>query len=136
MVKAGTFWVPSQIYLQCIVDIGMAEFANVSPAQMDKVRETLPIAHRAGVKILVGDDYSGIFRETIKDDPLVHVVGNYGREFAHYGAIDGLSAADVISWGTKNAGELIDKLSLTMNRVRQAAITKEIIEIVSGAAAL
>jgi F-type H+-transporting ATPase subunit gamma len=37
---------------------------------------------------------------------------------------------------TKNAGELIDKLSLTMNRVRQAAITKEIIEIVSGAAAL
>jgi F-type H+-transporting ATPase subunit gamma len=37
---------------------------------------------------------------------------------------------------TKNAGELIDKLSLTMNRARQAAITKEIIEIVSGAAAL
>ncbi len=37
---------------------------------------------------------------------------------------------------TKNAGELIDKLSLTMNRVRQAAITKEIIEIVSGATAL
>src|SRR5579875_1148934 len=37
---------------------------------------------------------------------------------------------------TKNAGELIDKPSLTMNRVRQAAITKEIIEIVSGAAAL
>jgi F-type H+-transporting ATPase subunit gamma len=37
---------------------------------------------------------------------------------------------------TKNAGELIDSLSLTMNRVRQAAITKEIIEIVSGAAAL
>ena len=37
---------------------------------------------------------------------------------------------------TKNAGELIDKLSLTMNRVRQAAITKEIIEIVSGAAAI
>jgi F-type H+-transporting ATPase subunit gamma len=37
---------------------------------------------------------------------------------------------------TKNAGELIDSLSLTMNRLRQAAITKEIIEIVSGAAAL
>jgi F-type H+-transporting ATPase subunit gamma len=37
---------------------------------------------------------------------------------------------------TKNAGELIDKLSLTMNRARQAAITKEIIEIVSGASAL
>jgi F-type H+-transporting ATPase subunit gamma len=37
---------------------------------------------------------------------------------------------------TRNAGDLIDSLSLTMNRVRQAAITKEIIEIVSGAAAL
>src|ERR1700722_2233829 len=35
-----------------------------------------------------------------------------------------------------NAGDMIDALSLTMNRVRQAAITKEIIEIVSGAAAL
>lgn len=37
---------------------------------------------------------------------------------------------------TKNAGDLIDSLSLTMNRVRQAAITKEIIEIVSGASAI
>ena len=37
---------------------------------------------------------------------------------------------------TKNAGDLIDRLSLTMNRVRQAAITKEIIEIVSGAASV
>jgi F-type H+-transporting ATPase subunit gamma len=37
---------------------------------------------------------------------------------------------------TTNAGEMIDALSLKMNRVRQAAITKEIIEIVSGAAAL
>jgi F-type H+-transporting ATPase subunit gamma len=37
---------------------------------------------------------------------------------------------------TSNASEMIDSLTLTMNRVRQAAITKEIIEIVSGAAAL
>ncbi|MBT9332831.1 F0F1 ATP synthase subunit gamma [Paracidobacterium acidisoli] len=37
---------------------------------------------------------------------------------------------------TNNAGEIIDSLTLTMNRVRQAAITREIIEIVSGAAAL
>ena len=34
---------------------------------------------------------------------------------------------------TKNAGEVIDALTLHMNKVRQAAITKEIIEIVSGA---
>lgn len=37
---------------------------------------------------------------------------------------------------SKNARELIDSLTLNMNRVRQAAITNEIIEIVSGAAAL
>lgn len=37
---------------------------------------------------------------------------------------------------SKNAGELIGSLTLTMNRIRQAAITKEIIEVVSGAAAL
>jgi F-type H+-transporting ATPase subunit gamma len=35
-----------------------------------------------------------------------------------------------------NASQVIDKLTLTMNRVRQASITKEIIEVVSGAAAL
>jgi F-type H+-transporting ATPase subunit gamma len=34
---------------------------------------------------------------------------------------------------TKNAGDVIDALTLHMNKVRQAAITKEIIEIVSGA---
>jgi F-type H+-transporting ATPase subunit gamma len=37
---------------------------------------------------------------------------------------------------TGNASKMIDSLTLTMNRARQAAITKEIIEIVSGAAAL
>ncbi len=36
---------------------------------------------------------------------------------------------------SKNAGELIGSLTLNMNRIRQAAITKEIIEVVSGAAA-
>jgi F-type H+-transporting ATPase subunit gamma len=37
---------------------------------------------------------------------------------------------------SKNAGDMIDKLTLTYNRARQARITKELIEIVSGAAAL
>jgi F-type H+-transporting ATPase subunit gamma len=36
---------------------------------------------------------------------------------------------------TNNAAEMIDSLTLYMNRVRQAAITREIIEVVSGAAA-
>jgi F-type H+-transporting ATPase subunit gamma len=37
---------------------------------------------------------------------------------------------------TRNAGEVIDKLTLQYNRTRQALITKELIEIISGAEAL
>ena len=37
---------------------------------------------------------------------------------------------------SKNAGELIDRLTLEMNRARQAAITQEILEVVAGADAL
>jgi F-type H+-transporting ATPase subunit gamma len=44
-----------------------------------------------------------------------------------------MTAMDAAS---SNAGDVIDHLTLTLNRVRQASITREIIEIVSGAAAL
>ncbi|MGH9749292.1 MAG: F0F1 ATP synthase subunit gamma, partial [Candidatus Polarisedimenticolia bacterium] len=37
---------------------------------------------------------------------------------------------------TRNAGEMIDTLTLQMNKIRQASITKEILEVVSGAEAL
>jgi F-type H+-transporting ATPase subunit gamma len=37
---------------------------------------------------------------------------------------------------TRNAGEMINKLTIQFNRSRQAAITKELIEIISGAEAL
>ena len=37
---------------------------------------------------------------------------------------------------TRNAGEMIDDLTITYNRTRQAFITKELIEIISGAEAL
>jgi len=37
---------------------------------------------------------------------------------------------------TRNAGDMIDKLTITYNRTRQAQITKELIEIISGAEAL
>ena len=37
---------------------------------------------------------------------------------------------------TRNAGEMIDSLTITYNRSRQAQITKELIEIISGAEAL
>jgi F-type H+-transporting ATPase subunit gamma len=37
---------------------------------------------------------------------------------------------------SRNAGEVIKKLTLQMNRSRQASITKELIEIISGAEAV
>jgi imidazolonepropionase-like amidohydrolase len=105
MAEKGTFWVPSVVYLQCLLKLGWGD------AEMqrlyDHVLDTLPAAQAAGVRILVGDDYSGVFREVIEDDPLDHQVGNYGREFATYAAIPGLSAEQVLAWGTKNAGEAL-----------------------------
>ena len=41
-----------------------------------------------------------------------------------------------MSNATQNAGEIIDTLTLEMNKVRQAAITDEILDIVGGAEAL
>ena len=37
---------------------------------------------------------------------------------------------------TRNAGEMVEKLTIEYNRRRQAAITKELIEIISGAESL
>lgn len=55
---------------------------------------------------------------------LENVAGEYGAK---------MSAMDS---ATRNAGEVIDKLTLQYNRTRQAMITKELIEIISGAEAL
>ena len=63
-------------------------------------------------------------------------------EFAVYRALAESAAAEMgakmtaMDSASKNAGEIIDKLTITYNRARQARITKELIEIVSGAAAL
>ena len=55
---------------------------------------------------------------------LENVAGEYGAK---------MSAMDS---ATRNAGDVIDKLTLQYNRTRQAMITKELIEIISGAEAL
>jgi F-type H+-transporting ATPase subunit gamma len=63
-------------------------------------------------------------------------------EFTIYRALAESAAAEMgakmtaMGSASKNAGDLIDKLTLTYNRARQARITRELIEIVSGAAAL
>jgi imidazolonepropionase-like amidohydrolase len=107
MAEVGTFWIPSLIFLRSLLELGYAEEFGVTRAQYDHVRAMLPLAQAAGVRILIGDDYSGVFRDVMEDDPLDHQVGNYGREFAYYSQIEGLCAEDVLSWGTANAGQLL-----------------------------
>jgi F-type H+-transporting ATPase subunit gamma len=57
------------------------------------------------------------------------------RSVLESGAAEHAARMTAMEAATSNAGEMIDKLTLYMNRVRQASITKEIIEVVSGAAA-
>lgn len=115
MAERGTFWVPSQVYTDCMVKLGWGDAAL--QADCANVRAMLPVAQKAGVRILTGDDYSGVFRDVLEDDPLDHKVGDYGREFAFYNGMGtGLSPAEILSWGTKNAGEALtggrDKLGV------------------------
>ena len=58
------------------------------------------------------------------------------RAFLESVAAEHAARMTAMEAATSNASDVIDKLTLLMNRVRQASITREIIEIVSGAAAL
>jgi len=107
MVEAGTFWVPSMVYLWSVLEIGYGRYFGVTPELYEHMRTTVPVAHRAGVRVLIGDDYSGVFRSLIDDDPLDHQVGNYARELEFYAGFDGLTPLDVLRWGTSNAGQLL-----------------------------
>jgi len=57
------------------------------------------------------------------------------RALLESGAAEHAARMTAMDSATNNASDMIDSLTLAMNRVRQAKITKEIIEIVSGAAA-
>ena len=59
----------------------------------------------------------------------------WDRQLLESAAAEHAARMTAMDAATRNAGELIDKLTLHMNRVRQAAITTEIIEVVSGASA-
>ncbi|MBZ5544955.1 MAG: ATP synthase F1 subunit gamma [Acidobacteriia bacterium] len=58
------------------------------------------------------------------------------RALLESGASELAARMTAMDAATSNAAEMIDSLTLHLNRVRQAAITREIIEVVSGAAAL
>jgi imidazolonepropionase-like amidohydrolase len=106
MAKAGTYWVPSIYFLQQLIAVGFDYDGSLQRIH-DNVCRMLPIAQKAGVKILLGDDYSGMLRDMMGTDPLDHEVGNYGRELAIYGAVEGITPLDVLGWSTRNPGSLL-----------------------------
>jgi F-type H+-transporting ATPase subunit gamma len=87
---------------------GAAAYYNYEPDEGEILSELLP--RNVGVQI---------FHALLEN-----VAGEFGAKMS---AMDG---------ATRNAGDVIDKLTLQYNRTRQAMITKELIEIISGAEAL
>jgi imidazolonepropionase-like amidohydrolase len=125
MVEAGTCWLPSLIYPQTLLRLGWGN-AEMQ-ARYDTVRAILPFVQAAGVRILIGDDYSSVFEGVLDDNPLGHEIGSYGRELEYYGALEGLSPAQVLAWGTANAGELLAAEGETLGVVTAGAVADLIV---------
>ncbi|XP_077450290.1 ATP synthase F(1) complex subunit gamma, mitochondrial isoform X1 [Stigmatopora argus] len=81
----------------------------------------------------VYDDVDADVLRSYQEFAMVNVIYLAMRESSTSEQSARMTAMDSAS---KNASEMIDKLTLTFNRTRQAVITKELIEIISGAAAL
>ena len=65
-----------------------------------------------------------------------HVGTQVYRALLESGAAEQGARMTAMNNATRNASEMIDRLTLEMNKIRQAAITKEILEVVGGAEAL
>lgn len=100
----------------------------------------LPIAAEDGEEAEGGDNRETLFepsREGILDSILPNYLINMGT-LAHLNTEAGEHGARMVAMesATKNAGEMIAALTLQYNRVRQAKITSELIEIINGAQSL
>jgi len=87
----------------------------------------------ASEKVTVYDSLDADVVQSYMEYSLASLVYYCLKEGATSEQASRMSAMDNSS---KNAGEMIDKLTITFNRTRQAVITGELIEIISGAAAL
>ena len=65
-----------------------------------------------------------------------YLIGQIWKIFLESNAAQQAASMTTMYAATKNAGKLIDALTLYYNKVRQSIITKELLEIVSGAEAL
>ena len=65
----------------------------------------------------------------------MHVAVQVNRALLESSTAEHAARMQSMDSATRNAKEMVDRLTLYMNKVRQAAITREIIEVVSGAQA-
>jgi F-type H+-transporting ATPase subunit gamma len=113
-----------------------AEAARSAGVSIDEA-DTREIDRRAAEFGTANVDYiyeqppSEIFRDMLPKYVAVQIF----RAMLESAAAEHAARMTAMESASGNADDMIDKLTLAMNRVRQAKITKEIIEIVSGAAA-
>uniref|UniRef100_UPI004047DF71 ATP synthase F1 subunit gamma n=1 Tax=Aliarcobacter sp. TaxID=2321116 RepID=UPI004047DF71 len=109
-------------------------------AQEIRVRELLPISLEA-VEIKDTDSMLNIEPEDDEDEVLNELTDKYIDFNMYYALIDSLAAEhsarmQAMEAATKNAKEKVNSLTVEYNKARQAAITTELIEIISGVEAL
>jgi len=107
-------------------------------SQKPTVRQLLPVVTEDSDKLQKLWDY---IYEPSAAELLDGVLMRYIESQVYQGAVENVAcemAARMVAMksATDNAGKLIDELQLIYNKARQAAITKEISEIVGGAAAV
>jgi F-type H+-transporting ATPase subunit gamma len=107
-------------------------------SQKPVVRQLLPVVTEDEDKLQKLWDY---IYEPSAADLLEGILMRYIESQVYQGAVENVAcemAARMVAMksATDNAGKLIDELQLIYNKARQAAITKEISEIVGGAAAV
>lgn len=101
------------------------------------VQDLLPIVHE---ELPAGSDIDYLY-EPNRDEVLDRLVPRYvatlvWRSLLESSASEHGARMTAMDSATKNARELVDRLTLEYNRTRQATITRELMEIVSGAEAL
>src|SRR5205814_533241 len=79
--------------------------------------------------------------EPQRDELLARLLPRYVEAFVTQALLEAIASEHgarmtAMDNATRNAGDMMDRLTLSMNRARQATITKELMEIVSGAEAL
>ena len=84
----------------------------------------------------VGHLFEPTAREIFGDLLPRHVETQIFRALLESAAAEHAARMTAMDAATRNAGEMIDQLTLYMNKMRQATITRELIEVVSGAEAL